>query len=426
MRIPDIEAELRGKRYREEVPDTVALDVAENILLLDELRDLMVQPAIPLNREDLNYPHNSIGDSTVRTAIASLLSETWALDGERSLGAENVLCTPGATAALHLHGKVRLQRGDSIIVPAPYWQMFDRIYRDLGVSLVPLPIPVGAESAVDLGGLQTLYAQLVANGERPKMLLLTNPHNPLGIVESESTMQSFFEWVLRETEMDIVSDEIYAHSIYDASATFASAMSLELSIAYPDRVHVIWGFAKDFGLSGWMVGVLLTRSEHLHRTITKKYARFAPFDGLKNRVVKRLLCERPKEKTARVLLGLLPTRLAAAHTIVVEALENAGISYSSSSAGAPFFWLDLREYLDADFEHKAHPADCILDGPEDVGHDPREGRLQKYIACVSGMVLLRGQTMHADTPGFYRLCFSAEPAETIAAAIARMGTALRG
>jgi len=353
------------------------------------------------------------------------LSETWRLSGGYSLAADNVLCTPGATAALYAHGKVRLAPGDTVIVPAPYWQMFDRIYQELGVSLVELPIAPGADTAVDLVGLQELYEKLQAKGQRPKMLLLTNPHNPLGIVESQSAMQSVFTWVLEETEMDIVSDEIYAHSIYDANSQFTSALSLEVSLCHPDRVHVVWGLAKDFGLSGWMVGVLLTRSAELHQTITKKYARFAPFDGLKNRIVKRLFCEREGGKTALAMLQKLPGRMATAQKFVSQALAREGISYATNAAGAPFFWLDLRSHLDDDLVHKPHPANCILDYPQSVGFDAREGRLQKFLACAGGLVLLRGQTMHAQEPGFFRLCFTAESTTEICSAIERMGAALR-
>ncbi len=418
--------EHRGTKFVAQVPKAVALDVAENILLLEELADLLVEPPLRLTREDLNYPHDSIGDAELRGRIAALLSKTCNLVGEHSLSAENVLCTPGASAALLLHAKARLEPGDSVLVPAPYWQMFDRIYQHAGVTLIPLPIAIGASSTIDLPQLQETHAQLLAKGEHPRMLLLTNPHNPLGIVESGEALQSLFGWVLKHTEMEIVSDEIYAHSIYDASTAFVSAMAVDASLHYPERVHVIWGFAKDFGLSGWMAGVLLTRSAELHETITRQYARFSPFDGLKNRVLRRLLCERTKPaQQPEELLRLLPERLAAAQRLVASALREQKIPYARHAAGAPFFWLDLREFLDADLDRAPHPAACLLDGPELDGLDPREGRLQKYLACAGGVVLLRGQTMHSQEAGFFRLCFSGHASERIVQAVEQMGTALR-
>jgi len=416
--------ESRGSRLRDHRPTIAALDVAENILLMDALGDLIAEPPMRLTRDDLNYPHDSIGDPGVRSCVAALLSDTWALGGDYALCADHVLCTPGASAALHLHAKARLKEGDTVLVPAPYWQMFDRIYRDAGVKLVPLPIPIGARSAVDLPVLQSVYANVLASGERPCMLLLTNPHNPLGLVASREDLEEVVGWVLANTDMEVVSDEIYAHSVFDSSTPFVSALGIPAALRYPERVHVIWGFAKDFGLSGWMVGVLLTRCGDLHEQITRSFARFSPFDGLKNRVLRRLLAERPSAPPKQ-LLQLFSKRLRGAQRKVAKSLDDQNISYATEATGAPFFWIDLRAYLDADLVHAPHPADCILDGSETAGFDAREGRLQKYLACAADVVLLRGQTMHSPTPGFFRLCFSALPAQEIVEAVERMGAALR-
>ena len=121
--------ESRGTLFRTKAADTLALDVAENMLLMDELRDLISEPAMLLTQKDLNYPHDRIGEPVVREHIAALLSKSWGLQGEHELAADHVLCTPGASAALHLHAQARLSPGDTVMLPAPYWQMFDRIYQ---------------------------------------------------------------------------------------------------------------------------------------------------------------------------------------------------------------------------------------------------------------------------------------------------------
>ncbi len=421
----NIEPESRGSRFREHAPEVIALDVAENLLLVDELAELIAQPPLILGRSDFNYPHNSVGPDEVRDAIAALLSETWNLRGEHGLTGEQVLCTPGASAALHMHARARLQPGDSIIIPSPYWQMFDRIYHQSGVQIEVLPASVNAGTSVDLVQLQTIHAKMLAVGRAPRMLLITNPHNPLGIVETRQSLETLFDWVLEYTSMEIVSDEIYAHSIFDSEATFTSALALDSSLKYCNRVHTVWGFAKDFGLSGWMAGVLLTRSQSLADEIIHQYARFSPFDGLKGRVFRRLLCEQADgDASPQRLLRMLPERLAAAREVVATTLQQQAIPYRRAAQGAPFFWLDLRRYLDADLVHAPHPAACILDGPESRDHDPREGHLQRFLACNAGVVLLRGQTMHCDSPGYFRLCFTAEPSERVVLAVRRIGQVL--
>ena len=50
-------------------------------------------------------------------------------------------------------------------------------------------------------------------------------------------------------------------SVDDSSASkgFPNALSLS-SVPDPDRLHVVWGFSKDFGLSGFRVGVFITKN----------------------------------------------------------------------------------------------------------------------------------------------------------------------
>jgi aspartate/methionine/tyrosine aminotransferase len=190
----------------------------------------------------------------------------------------------------------------------------------------------------------------------------------------------------------------------------------------------VWGFAKDLGLSGFMAGVLLTRSEQLRKDIVQRWARLSPFDSLKNAVLGRMLEASGDSATRpglRMLLDTYRERLRDARETVSAALDTCGIRYDRSAQGAPFFWLDLREHLDTAWPEPDHPEIAILDAPECSLRDSREERLHKYLACSARVVLLRGQSMHCPDPGFFRLCFSAETADVVLAAVDRIGHALR-
>lgn len=422
----NLEPEQRGRRFQSFASAASALDVAENVLLQEELGELLADPPLRFNEQDFKYPHNSVGSDRLREAIASLLTESWGLEDQYRLQGGQVLCTPGASAALFLHARARLRPDDSVLIPSPYWQMFDRVYAEQSqVRIERLPISAHAESMLDLSVLQKSHEALLAAGRRPALLLLTNPHNPLGFSEPRQSLEAVFDWVLEETEMEIISDEIYAHSLSEPDATFTSALALDAALRHGDRVHAIWGLAKDFGLSGWMVGVLISRSVALTKLIVRQYARFSPFDSLKSRIVERLLCDAPAGYEPRTLLPRMTARLCAARARVADALSAAQIPYRDGARGAPFFWLDLRRYLDADLAHAPHPAECVLEGIETPGLDLREGHLQQFLACAAGVVLLRGQVMHAEEPGYFRLCYTAEPTDQVLAAVDRLGKALR-
>ena len=378
------------------------LDVAENVLLAAELSTLLTQPPLVLCEEDMKYPHNSIGDDDIRGAIAALWNETCDLSDEYRLTGEHVVCTPGASAALYFHGMTRLLAGQSVIIPSPYWNNFDRVYKRVGVPLIRLPIPHDSPTQVQLQDLIALHDKLKAQGQPPGLLLLTNPHNPLGLIETGSHLEAILDWVLDATEMDVVVDEIYAHTLH-GSTPFVSVMSLPKSLSHPERVHAVWGFAKDFGLSGWMAGVLLTRSSRMVRTISSGYARFSPFDKLKSRLLRRLMIEGVAGYSARQLLALFDERLRELHKAVAQQLDQHEIPFNREAQGAPFFWLDLRAWL-----------------PVFAGEDDPEGALQTAIAEQAGVALVRGKTLYQDERGFMRLCFTAAQPEAVLSAIQRL------
>jgi len=227
------------------------LDVAENVLLAAELSTLLTQPPLVLCEEDMKYPHNSIGDDDIRGAIAALWNETCDLSDEYRLTGEHVVCTPGASAALYFHGMTRLLAGQSVIIPSPYWNNFDRVYKRVGVPLIRLPIPHDSPTQVQLQDLIALHDKLKAQGQPPGLLLLTNPHNPLGLIETGSHLEAILDWVLDATEMDVVVDEIYAHTLH-GSTPFVSVMSLPKSLSHPERVHAVWALPRTLAcLAGW-------------------------------------------------------------------------------------------------------------------------------------------------------------------------------
>lgn len=231
-----------------------------------------------------------------------------------------------------------------------------------------------------LDTLQRAYGEWVKRGERPQALVLTNPHNPLGTNYDRRLLEALYTWVLTETEMDIVSDEIYAHSQSGQEDTFVSALALDISMAFQERVHVAWGFA--------------------------------------NFTFRKLLpALRPAVTTYR-------QRLTQAHGAVAAELHRSGIPYVGEAVAGQFFWLDLRAWLGAALPQAESPPLGLLEVPTADANDRREEALSKYLASEARLVLLRGQTMHSPVPGFFRLCFTAEDTPVVCEAVRRIGAAL--
>ena len=145
--------------------------------------------------------------------------------------------------------------------------------------------------------LDQSYDAAKAAGSEPKILLLSHPNNPLGISYPPSVITECIRWAI-EKKVHIVSDEIYAGSVYrhnDADTgenTFHSALTLAAADANADAdatvnkdhgtqqkertglgispyVHFVYALSKDFALSGLRVGVSYSENKDIRMPLQK-------------------------------------------------------------------------------------------------------------------------------------------------------------
>ena len=162
----------------------------------------------------------------------------------------------GAGALVEALAWTLAEAGDGVLVPAPYYPAF---INDLKVraELELLPVPVRGEEGwvPTVGALEAAYAAAAARGVRPRMLLLTNPNNPLGILYPPEALHAMLMWALSH-QLHVVSDEVYANSVFDgadehvslarvAAAAFAARPGdAALSASLRAHVHIIFGLSK--------------------------------------------------------------------------------------------------------------------------------------------------------------------------------------
>ncbi|GAA1905118.1 pyridoxal phosphate-dependent aminotransferase [Streptantibioticus ferralitis] len=449
--------EQRLALYQEYHPKTVNLATAENVLLYDSLKEKVFKQLGVLPENGIRYTR-AYGTDQLRQETARMLSRAFHVDVDW----RDVFGTAGVSGALEclafaLKEGGALKSGDGVLLPAPFWQGFKWCFQQRP-GLVCVPAPVSPEGdppfTLTLKNLQDAYA---AQPVPPKLLVLTNPHNPLGVNYDKALLESIYSWALeRDPQMHIISDEMYAHSqIAGATPSFTSALALD---AYKkpgnsDRIHVVWGFAKDFGLSGFRAGVVISRSPVVHEAMGGTSSRetlswFSPFDSLKHFVIGKLLESRghDSEPYTATLMKEYGKTLTANFAGVRAALQEAGLPYVYREKANPaqFFLLDLRNYLPYFNQPPVDLLDCLRERfPEPRRfHDclpeserrrlpivfrdipPAEELLRWYIAERTGVQLLPGTTLSCPEPGYFRLCFTAYARETVTKAVKLIGEAL--
>lgn len=156
---------------------------------------------------------------------------------------ENILVTVGGSEAIDLTIRAVVQPGDEVIIPEPCFVCYEPITQLTGG--VPVHIATRAEDQFRLTADQ-LRAAITP---RTKLLIFPYPNNPTGAVMSAAEMEEIAA-VLRETNVLVLSDEIYSELTYglDRHVSIASLPGME------ERTIVGNGFSKSYAMTGWRLG----------------------------------------------------------------------------------------------------------------------------------------------------------------------------
>ena len=156
---------------------------------------------------------------------------------------ENILVTVGGSEAIDLTIRAVVQPGDEVIIPEPCFVCYEPITQLTGG--VPVHIATRAEDQFRLTADQ-LRAAITP---RTKLLIFPYPNNPTGAVMSAAEMEEIAA-VLRETNVLVLSDEIYSELTYglDRHVSIASLTGMA------ERTIVVNGFSKSYAMTGWRLG----------------------------------------------------------------------------------------------------------------------------------------------------------------------------
>lgn len=154
-----------------------------------------------------------------------------------------VLITVGGSEAIDLAIRAFVEPGDEVLIPIPCFVCYDPITRLAGG--VPVLLETKAEDNFKL--TPELLKKNIT--DKTKALILPFPNNPTGAIMDKEDLEKIAE-VLRDTNIMIISDEIYAELTYTDKRHVSIA---EIDGMY-DRTVVINGFSKAYAMTGWRLG----------------------------------------------------------------------------------------------------------------------------------------------------------------------------
>ncbi|WP_349548886.1 aminotransferase class I/II-fold pyridoxal phosphate-dependent enzyme [Leuconostoc mesenteroides] len=192
-----------------------------------------------ISADDSHYSV-SAGKKTLRQAASDFLNDRYGLDFDP---AEEIITTVGATEGLYTLLAVILNPDDKVLIPTPAYPVYAEMTRINGGH--PVFIDVSEDEFVLT---PDHLREIIATEDHIKAIIITNPSNPTGVTYTAEQLKALAD-VVRETDILIISDEIYSELSYDAP-------HVSMASILPEQTIVVNGVSKSHAMTGYRIGIL--------------------------------------------------------------------------------------------------------------------------------------------------------------------------
>ncbi|MBO6571911.1 MAG: pyridoxal phosphate-dependent aminotransferase [Balneola sp.] len=187
------------------------------------------------------------GTPELREAIVAKLKRDNGLDYDPS----QIICSNGAKQSVGFGLLAIVNKGDEVIIPAPFWVSYPEMVRLAeGESVL---VRTSFENDFKLTP-QQLEDSIT---DKTKAIILCSPSNPTGACYSKEELEGLANVLRNYPEIYIVSDEIYEYIVFDGDHVSILNVAPDLK----DRVLLVNGFSKGFAMTGWRLGYLAASNE---------------------------------------------------------------------------------------------------------------------------------------------------------------------
>ena len=174
---------------------------------------------------------------------------------------KEITVTAGATQALFCAIAAFVGPGDEVILIEPCYDSYRPSVETMGGIAVPYPLSA-PDYRIDWAEVKALITP------RTKMICTNTPCNPTGTVLLAADLDAM-AGILRDTDIILLSDEVYEHLIFDG-------LEHATVLAHPElreRSLAVYSFGKTFHNTGWKTGYVVAPD-----MLTKEFRKIHQFN----------------------------------------------------------------------------------------------------------------------------------------------------
>lgn len=206
----------------------------------------LVEEVYRVMKEGYNQYVPMQGYLPLRESLAQKMKELYGAEVDPQT---EITITPGGTYAIFTSLTTLLQPADEVILFEPAYDSYIPNIRINGAQPVSIPL--------QYPGYRIDWERVrAAITSRTRVIMLNSPHNPTGTVLSEEDIRELTQ-IVENTDIFIVSDEVYEHLIFDQ-------IPHRSMLRYPllrERSLVNFSFGKTYHCTGWKLGYCVAPKE---------------------------------------------------------------------------------------------------------------------------------------------------------------------
>ncbi len=228
----------KARELRGQGKDIIGLSLGEpDFNIPDFIKDAAKQAV------DDNYSSYSPVDGYVD--LKQAISNKFKRDNNLDYGLNQIVVSTGAKQSLANIAMIMLNKGDEVILPAPYWVSYSDIVK------LAEGVPVEVPTSIDTDFKMTPSQLEAAITPKTKMIWFSSPCNPSGSVYNEEELKGLADILKKHPNIFVVSDEIYEHINFRGG--HVSIAGIE---GMYDRTITVNGVSKAFAMTGWRIGYI--------------------------------------------------------------------------------------------------------------------------------------------------------------------------
>ncbi len=292
-------------------------------------------------------------------------------DNELDYTPEQILVSSGGKQSFYNLCQALLNKGDEVIIPAPYWVS----YPDMVILAEGKPVIVSSD--IEQGFKMSATQLKAAIMDKTRLVVINSPSNPTGVAYTRADLKAIGEVLKDHPDIIIASDDMYEHIVWSEEPFCTIA---QVCPELYQQTVTMNGVSKAYSMTGWRIGYA-GGSADLIAAMTKIQSQSTSNP-----------CSISQMATLEALNGdqsCIKTMLAAfkeRHDYVVQRVNNINGMQALASQGAFYTFVNMQ---------------ALIDRTEGVSNDME---LADYILSQAEVALVPGSAFGAE--GYMRISFA--------------------